>query len=77
MDRPHHPIDRPQHPSGRPIACEREGVVSQPRIPSDGPLTPRLQPGHDRVEAIGFHVDVPTDDDEDDEYEQGREPSGP
>jgi hypothetical protein len=56
------------HPSGRPIAQhERPRELSIARLlTAEGPLTPRLRPGTQRVSAIGFHVDQRAEDDDGD-----------
>lgn len=55
-----------KHPSGRPIREDiEERRLGFYRLPPDEPLTPGLRPGRRRTEAIGFHVHIPRDEEED------------
>jgi hypothetical protein len=55
-----------QHPSGRPINDDPpERKLGFRRYVREGFLSPGLRPGNERTEAIGFHVGLGPDGDED------------
>lgn len=55
-------VEPRKHPSGRPKAREEYRRLSVYRVPSDGPVTPRLQ--RKVTDAIGFRRFACADDDE-------------
>lgn len=53
------------HPSGAPVRRDKIGVRSIWRVPDDGYVIPRLQPGRRETYAIGFTARICADDDGD------------
>ena len=43
-----------RQPKPKPIRRPQKGVISKWRIPDEGYIIPRLKPGNERTEAIGF-----------------------
>jgi hypothetical protein len=50
-----------KHPSGRPIRQVLRGIISQPRCPYDGPLSPGLR-RNEFAQAIGFTASLSSED---------------
>jgi len=50
--------------SPRPIRRDYLRRINPPRIPEDGPLTPRLRTKPSDIHAVGFHHDFSEKDDD-------------
>lgn len=59
-----HEIKPRYHPSGRPMHNDRERGHSMWRVPPDEALTPRLRPGREQQNAIGFTARLTAPDDD-------------
>ena len=59
-----------RHPSGRPVRVSAEPRIEPiHRVPSEGPLTPRLRHRRQRIEAIGYlHFSGDPEYDDEDAY---------